>query len=322
MLVGPVGSTLRNLLHPGILTPTYGGQDEIHMILEYPAGAQWGHVQSTCANRVIFSHDISNSKMTALEDVEAVVRQYGPDLVVMSGAHLLGGQPQKVWLKRLEDIRVLLEKTLNKVPVHWELATIGNMEFFQKLADTLFRRIDSLGLNEQELLSVAKSCNAPFDFASIPQKPEIEWASDLLHWLMQTYGSGSTSGLPSMLTRVHFHSLSYHIIAVAEGGPWFNSKEAVMAGARVAGLQACDTDVFSAASFHVLNPEKFHVTKTSKKLKDIVMSTRTGWTEWNRDGINYFFSPVLVCNSPKKTVGLGDAISSLGLVYSEFHENA
>lgn len=40
--------------------------------------------------------------------------------------------------------------------------------------------------------------------------------------------------------------------------------------------------------------------------------------EFRRSDNKFFFTPVLVCKEPQKTVGLGDAISSIGLVYSVF----
>lgn len=319
MLVGPLGRELRKRLHKDILTPklsTDSTKDEVHMILEYSAGIWWGPIESSCANRVIFSHDISNSKMVALEYVEDSINQFKPDMVVLSGAHLLGGQRQDIWQERLKDIAGILEKIPQSVPVHWELATIGNLPFFQQLAKDLFPKIESLGLNEQELLSVAKSSNAPFDFDSIPQKPGIMWVSDLLHWLMQTYSS--VNGLLSTLTRVHLHSLAFHLIAVVEDGPWYNNRQAVMAGARIAGLQACDTSVFNAYNFKLLIPEHFRVTRANIPLSKKVMNSRSGCVEWSRNGVRYYFSPVLVCSDPLKTVGLGDAISAFGLVYSEF----
>lgn len=283
------------------------------MILEYSAGVQCGEVKSSCANRVIFSHDISNSKMTALESIEDAVNQYKPNLAILSGAHLLGGEQQTVWKQRLNDTATVLETILHSVPVHWELATIGNLQFFQQLAKDLFPRIDSLGLNEQELLSIAKSSNAPFDIA---RKPKVDWMLDLLHWLMERYSSQSDH--PSILTRVHFHSLTFHVIAVVEGGPWANSRAAVMAGAQTAGLQACDTNAFNSHEFKLLNPEQFCVSQTDTSLLKKMMHSRAGCIEWTRSGIHYFFSPVLICNNPSKTVGLGDAISALGLVYSEY----
>ena len=287
------------------------------MILEYSSGAEWGKVESSCANRVIFSHDVSNSKMTALESIPKVVRESVPDLAVLSGAHLLEGQGRKGWELRLKDIAALLEGALRSVPVHWELATVGNMDFLRQLIQTLLPRIESLGLNEQELLSVAKSCNAPFDFDAIPQKPGIEWVADLLHWLMHEYGV--IGGPQSILTRVHLHTLSFHVIATVEGGPWSNNKEAVMAGAQVAGLQACGIGAFSPNDFRVILPEKFHVSKTDSLLSTKQMAI-DGWTTWSREGILYYMSPVLVCKQPAKTVGLGDAVSSLGLLYSQFNQ--
>ena len=130
MLIGPIGNQLRKLLHGGILTPdvlSHGTKDEIHMILEYSAGNQWGEVKSFCANRVIFSHDISNSNMVALEQVEESVAKFMPDLAILSGAHLLGDQTQEVWEQRLNHTATILEIVLRSIPVHWELATIGNL---------------------------------------------------------------------------------------------------------------------------------------------------------------------------------------------------
>lgn len=320
-MIGPLGQGLKKLLPDNIITPTYtsdSDRDEIHMILEYSTGTQWGQTRANCANRIIFSHDIHNSKMIALESMQDVFHQYAPDLVVLSGAHLLGGQKKAIWKQRLNAIAGVLDTTLNSVPVHWELGTIGNLEFFQQLAHDLFPRVNSLGLNEQELLSVAKSSNAPFDFHSVPQKPGIEWVSDLLHWLIQTYSS--QSGMTSSLTRVHLHSLSFHLIATVEGGPWSHSKEAVMAGARVAGLQACNTDTYSSSNFKLIHPEKFYVSRTDILLSKTMMSFTGGWSQWCRDEIIYNFSPVLVCKNPTKTVGLGDAVSSLGLIYSSYLE--
>ena len=39
-------------------------------------------------------------------------------------------------------------------------------------------------------------------------------------------------------------------------------------------------------------------------------------SEFNRSDNRFYFTPVLICKNPIKTVGLGDAISSIGLAYS------
>ena len=40
--------------------------------------------------------------------------------------------------------------------------------------------------------------------------------------------------------------------------------------------------------------------------------------EFEYEGFEFAFSPVLVCKKPRRTVGLGDAISATGLLYSQY----
>lgn len=321
LLVGHIGSSLRKLLHPRMATPTFSSQsrDEVHMILEYPRGEEWGAVRATCANRVIYSHDITNSKMMALEAFQPSLESFGPDLVILSGAHLLDGQTETFWRRRLGDITQLLASLPPGLPAHWELATIGDLTFFHSLARSIFSETDSLGLNEQELVSVARAANADgFDFGTIPAKPGVAHVSDLLHWLMQTYGARSTP--ESRLTRVHFHSLTFHIIATVRGGPWGNGRAAVAAGTRVAGLQACDVTRFHPAEFELRIPPSFTLSHSDPTLSTtrVRLSPSAPTVAWSRGGVDYHLSPVLVCRRPVKTVGLGDAISSFALLHSEF----
>ena len=322
MLTGPIGATLKNLLHRRIHTPTFTpeSQDEVHLIMEYPKGQRWGSITSTCANRVIVSHDVSNAKMVALEGFRQSLSFFQPDLVILSGAHLMQGESSDFKRKRLVDVARLLGDVPVTTPVHSELATIGDLNYLRDLADTTFSSIDSLGLNEQELVSLAKSSGADdFDFGQMPTKPNVSQVSDLLHWLMQTHSAVGSE--KSRLTRVHFHTLSFHVIAtVARPHRWTNTKSAVLAGARIAGLQACDLEHFEAGKFELHVPLEFRLSLTDGVLSQSAVSlTREyGVVTWERGGVEYVFTPVLVCKAPSKTVGLGDAISSMGLLHSQF----
>lgn len=320
MLAGPIGSKLRELLHSKMETPlhTADSQDEVHMILEYPIGERWGEVCSSCANRVIYSHDVSNSRMVALEGFHRNLVSFKPDLVIVSGLHLMDGQPQSFWEERLRDFEGMLENIPPSTPVHWELATVGNMKLLQHMASSVFPRATSVGFNEQELVSIARAAGANFNFSEIPPKPGVEHASDLLHWLMQTYSQANTD---SRLSRVHFHSLAFHIIAVVKGGPWSNSRSAVLAGTRVAALQACDLEEFHPAKFELRISLNFSLSYSDPRLSQtrVTFSSSEPVVTWERGGVEYHLSPVLVCRNPLKTVGLGDAISSFGLLYSDFH---
>ena len=161
--------------------------------------------------------------MLSLEAFRASVPSFSPELVILSGAHLLEGQPKSFWQQRLADTATVLEVLPGSVPVHWELATVGDMEFFRAMADTLFPRIDSLGLNEQELCSAATTHGLACEPSS---PPSVQWVGELLQWLLGHYAG-------SRLSRVHFHSLTFHVVATAAGGPWGNSASAVAAGAKV-----------------------------------------------------------------------------------------
>ena len=322
MLAGPIGTKLRELLHPRMLTPSHGQQqqqEEVHMILEYPKGEQWGAATSSCANRVIYSHDVSNSRMVALESFHRSLRSFHPDLVVFSGTHILEGQPETFWMERLKDIQGLLESMPADIPVHLELATVGDMKFLGHVASSLFPRITSLGLNEQELVSVAKAMEAEFDFNKIPPKPGIEDVSDLLHWFVQTF----VARKDSRLSRVHFHSLTFHVITSLKEGPWRNSHIAVLAGTRTAGLQACDMETFHSTRFDLRIPMNFTLSHSDSDLSasEVRFAPERPTVSWVREGWEYFMSPVLVCKEPLKTVGLGDAISAMGLMYSEFQRH-
>lgn len=323
MLAGPIGGTLRDLLHPQIYTPTFtpGSQDEVHLIMEYPKGQRWGKITSTCANRVIASHDVSNAKMVALEEFQKNLDSFRPDLVILSGAHLMQGESTDFKRKRLVDVAGLLGNIPARTPVHSELATIGDLDYLRDLAAATFPLIDSLGLNEQELLSLAKAVGANFDFDRIPSKPDIPTTSDLLHWLMQTYTILTRK--VSRLTRVHFHTLSFHMVATLVAPQcWQNSRSGVLAGARIAALQACDLKHFDPTKFELRVPLTFPLSVSDKHLSQRVVhiTPESPVASWQRDGVEYVLTPVLVCKTPLKTVGLGDAISAMGLLHSEFRQ--
>lgn len=292
------------------------------MILEYSKGEKWGQSTATCANRVIISHDVANSKLSALDKFNETLLTYNPTLVVLSGLHMLDGQTRDVWTERLASVADVLKNILRDVPIHLEMATVGNLQFLPHLADIVFPRIDSLGLNEQELVSLAKSKGADFDFDEIGPKPSITHSADLLHWLFKEYGLLDRDD--SRLSRIHFHSLSFHVVAQpkleVKGVEWSNGLASSMKGSRTASLQACDAWEINSDDFEVQIPDEFFLSHRDETLnKSPVANTiSNGYAAWPRDEIDYFLSPVHVCKLPVKTVGLGDAISAVGLLESKF----
>ena len=322
-MAAPVGLKIRKYLDHSIETVSPPNTpEEVHVILEFAKGEMWGEAKATCANRVIISHDIANSKLASLEKFGETLKVYKPTLVIFSGVHMLDSQPRDFWIERLYDIADVLKTIPRTVPIHLEMATLGNLQLWSRLADKLFPLIDSLGLNEQEMVSLAKSKEANFNFTQIGPKPSITDASDLLHWLYTEYGALERND--SRLTRIHFHSLSFHVIVSPKGElrgvEWKNGLTAVMEGSKTASAQACNSEDISSDKFELQIPDKFPLSSQDEMLRNSVIeySDVNGYVAWMRQEIDYFLAPVRVCRKPGKTVGLGDAISATGLLKSEF----
>lgn len=175
--------------------------------------------------------------------------------------------------------------------------------------------ISSLGLNEQEIAFSSSVADGPYAelFKSQSGQPEIHKISDMILWILKTYGYSKKRPL-SRLTRVHFHSLTYHIIGVIPSA-WQNTESAVAAGTRLAGRQACDVDQLSPEITDLKIPSKF---KLFSEDKERLFDSTKPVLSWDREEFHFAFSPVLVCKHPEKTVGLGDSISSTGLLYSQY----
>ena len=180
--------------------------------------------------------------------------------------------------------------------------------------------MDSIGLNEQELWLICYVGNGPHCTSiSSDGPPLVSHASDVGSWMLDKFGRYTAS----RLTRIHFHTLTYHVSFTFTDSRWRNQLSAVLAGTRIAANQACDDDAN-------LNPQKFQLRLSGQvqltALSDIEKKSKPSVElhpnapviSWNRDGIMLNLSPVLVCRKPIKTVGLGDAISATGLLYSGF----
>ncbi|XP_047719147.1 ADP-dependent glucokinase isoform X3 [Prionailurus viverrinus] len=317
LLCGPVGPKLHELLDDNVFVPPESLQevDEFHLILEYQAGEEWGRLKAPHANRFIFSHDLSNGAMNMLEVFVSSLEEFQPDLVVLSGLHMMEGQSKELQRKRLLEVVTSISDIPTGIPVHLELASMTNRELMRSIVhQQVFPAVTSLGLNEQELLFLSQAASGPHSsLSSWNGVPDVGMVSDILFWILKEHGRSKSRA--SDLTRIHFHTLVYHILATVDGH-WANQLAAVAAGARVAGTQACATETIDASRVSLRAPREF-MTSHSEAGSRIVIDPSRPVAEWHREGVSFHFTPVLVCKDPVRTVGLGDAISAEGLFYSE-----
>ncbi len=179
--------------------------------------------------------------------------------------------------------------------------------------------MNAIGLNEQELSFASFSSGGPhFDLITAGNAPPVHKVTDILVWLLRKYGY-SLNNQASTLTRIHFHSLTYHIIAVVKG-KWFNLKSAVAAGTNIAGMQACGSKQRDIENFELRIPRTFQLSSHEDyRNKPVTFNASEPVIIYDVQGYQFYLSPVLVCKKPLKTVGVGDAISSMALFYSNFH---
>ncbi|XP_038157228.1 ADP-dependent glucokinase isoform X2 [Cyprinodon tularosa] len=317
LLCGPVGPKLHEMLDEQIVVPPESLQetDEFHLILEYKAGETWASTQAPQANRFIFSHDVSNGEMSTLETFVASLEEFQPELVVLSGFHMMEGQGRELWGERLKEAVAAIGDIPKDIPIHLELASMTDTDFMNRIMQEVLPIVSSIGLNEQELLFLSQAGGGPH--AALPAWkgiPDVGRVGDILFWILEQHGRTDPSS-ESELTRIHFHTLAYHVLATAEGY-WGNQAAAVMAGARVASSQACGLQAVDVSKVELKAPLEFHSSHFEPR-EQLSLRPEEPVTVWRRGNITFHLSPVLVCKRPLRTVGLGDAISAEGLVYSE-----
>lgn len=318
-LGGPVGRELRELLNPRLRTMDSKKEDEFHMILEYVKGDKWGSVTAECANRFIFSNDVANSELAAVDRFFDHIDSHHPGLVIVSGVHLLDRFSGELQQKKLDRLADRLQRLSDPTVVHLELASIGSLELVRRVLTTLLPHLTSLGLNEQELTAAVRAGGGPLELLVDMDPPEVGIVADMMLWLLTKYGNVDGSNPQSRLSRVHFHSLTFHVVAHAHD-TWANANTAVFRGTEAAGRQACADEAIVPSKMQLRIPSAFYLSIQDKALRRQahIFDPNHPQLSWQRGRIDYHFSPVLVCRRPLKTVGLGDAISATGLLYSKY----
>lgn len=259
----PAGATFAGRVAPA---------DEVHLILEYGKGETAYGASAPRANRFILTADVANQDASALlktirkADADAASGGFGADVLVIAGLHMMEPLPAAARASALADIAAALRSRSSSFAVHLELASSADAGYMRAIADTLFPLVDSVGFNEQEGAFLFEALGGSFapgsdgavhginargDIAGHAPAPSAVAA--LLRFLFERHAS---------LTRLHFHSLGYHVIAYSgraavSGQPgaasvnvtaaaprrWKATRAAVAAGAATATLEACRLEV-------------------------------------------------------------------------------
>jgi len=340
-LNGIIGKQLKKMLDPKVKVLPYETKekqdyDEIHLIMEYGQKNQWGQYKSPRANRFIVSNDVTNSNLLTMESFHSHldILSEKPDLILLSGLHLLNHNTQK---QRIQDMMDLLKKIpyssdaeefLNpqkNIPVHLELASIASENFIRMLANSVIPYVDSIGLNEQEMGFLYTATGGikytMEDFKQPSVNIAIEAITHIFNRIIDQQDGAEQQQMGIDLlskwrttTRIHFHYLTYHIVAIKKNSAWKSHKASasVAASSIEATNQACG---FDNVELHLPLEFKVDYRYTPGSTKTIRINKSSPVSKWQDVGIEFHVAPVLVCQNPSKTVGLGDSISTIGFLY-------
>ena len=325
LLGGPVGEKLGALL-PGsdvvMRASESSGEesDEVHLIVEYKGGEEIVGVTPPRANRFILHADVVNQKMETAQAFHDALPSFAPQRIVLSGFHLLDGVADLSAATRVvTTVLSSLQSTLahmakeEKGPpppvVHLELASMANMEFLSALMQQSLPVADSIGFNEQELDGLVRAMGLPLDLPLFGDHPGAHNAPNL-DAVLSALGLLLEAG--PHVSRLHFHALAYHTVCTRNNSGWGPPSVPAAAGAVAVGLRACQIPLPMLAQ-HVVDPV------SAFSLLANVTSDPTQPIRIDHVGSDVVCAtaPVLVCNSPSRTVGLGDSISAVGLLYHD-----
>ena len=259
---------------------------------------------------MILTHDLTNAALLTVEEFHSALAQFKPQLLIISGFHMLEASDDDTREKRTEEIISQISLFERRVPVHLELASMGDSSFIEMIAHKAVPFFDSLGLNEDELGHLYVALGGERLSLQNFHSPNVSTVEEAIHFIFEHLPIHNKK---RALSRIHFHCLEFHLIALSKrvesSFGWKEEKEklAVVGGSRAVSLRACDVRELEEGEVEMRMPNTIFLSGGEKLNFDPSKS----FLQWNSldsssslsSPLSFFLSPVLVCKSPKKTVG-------------------
>jgi len=290
-------------------------RDDIHLILEYKAGEQWGPYVTPRANRFIIHNDKHNPRVKALDALDESLRDFRPDLLVISGLQLMDHHPfapgERVHRLKLIKDQMLMVKA--KTKVHFEMASYTDPGLLSEIQQYIIPHADSLGMNEQELAnlySLYKYGNVSFATDSAPRVASV---LDQMRTVFRKILKANEKVVRSRrLTRIHLHTLAFQAIMTDMNSHWKQSDIAAAKASLTAFRHVCasaEVDIERAA---LLMDGSFSMS-VIEDLGRVVMEPEKPVSCWDEGPYQMCVAPGLVCTNASQTAGGGDNISAAAL---------
>ena len=270
-------------------------EPEIHCIFEYTIGTAFATGTAGRSNRLIVCPSTPIEFQENWEDILPEVATM-VDFAFLAGLNHMGDDYEAAFQRVAEHIRLLRSGNPN-ITIHLELTSTQDMMKLEKVLDFIVRKVDSVGLNEAELMDIL-DC-----LGHIPHRGALGHVEGMLAIM----GLG-----PS---RVHMHTMDYYLCKTrgkeepARDGMLYGALVAAAAAYRggIPGLKDLQASMRIPVSERGVNMLKAFEQVWLQQDSDELA------TKGYLEGFGLAAVPAKVVPAPRGTVGLGDMISSASL---------
>ncbi|OQR93268.1 hypothetical protein THRCLA_08478 [Thraustotheca clavata] len=322
LLGGAVGTEMRKHFHPNVVVvgdlDPQNTHEDVHLVLEYAKNDKLNNLVSPRANRYYLNHDVYNAQLSVLEDFEEALDAFAADLVVIGGLQLMEVDTNE---ERRYNRLLKLSQVLKSLPIlkHYEFAAASDFTLYDDTVKLILPHVDSIGLNEQELAILHHFLVTGEELVTTSSRPTVQTVTSQLAQVIEfAENSKATNAALGRLSRIHFHTLQFHILCHTD--VWDSATVALMQSALMSSKLACgDHSNGPRSQDMTIDPSLVEILlpRSTPLTADIMwdIDPRSPIKTWTKGSFQCHIAPMLACKKPDHTCGLGDNISGTGMAY-------
>lgn len=281
-------------------------------------------IESPRQNRLIVAYP-SNYTAAFKKDMEPLLPKLAKelDVLMVSGYHALNAKTAKKDLKTITDQLRKIKKANLKIQIHYEFVPYEEDTVGKAALKALAGTVDSMGMNEVELVGVLKLLGFKKNAQDIEK-----------HESAETLYEGAAAVLEKLrLSRVHVHSLGYNVLVVSKKVDADKARDGALFGSVAATVKSMTGKLGQAA---LAKNVALKVSETGyNQIGQFESSVWDSWQKKKRKPISsllrkQFMSsgifdeqkhhtaiivPAPVATGLKTTVGLGDVVSACAIAF-------
>lgn len=288
-------------------------RDDVHLLLEYDIGSEWGKYLSPRANRYIVHSDYSNMMLESLDSFTASLEEFKPTLVIVGGLQMLDNSPYDpdIRTSKLNQLSKVLSKLPKSTRIHFEMASFTEDRLMAELLEYVIPHADSLGMNEQELANLCHFIEAGNITTVADPYPRVATTLDQSRHLLnllekRKHKAGRT------LSRLHVHTLAFQALLITKHSNWRHMHAAIAKASLTANRHVCNSPQINTMNARLIMDDSFSVSHapSAHRMPFIDSAPISCWNE----GLGRIcVAPNLVCTNVQQTGGGGDNVSAAGL---------